>query len=247
MSEVDLTVVLPVYRCAPCLSPLLTRLEETLSSGGLHAEIIMVDDGSDDGAWETIRSFGNRVHGIRLERNRGQPYAIATGLREAKGPLTIVLDADLEDPPEAIPRFLEKKAFDIVFGQRRRPHGTLTRRLLSRLGDLLSSRSRRNFGSYSLLSAKARAMLLSHPCCGQLFISILEDLPLSKSTVEYDQEPRPAGGTSYSLLRLLHLALSRLTLFCKGRLSKENFKSRGTKVKKGRISKPPRATKSVRR
>jgi len=101
--KASVSVVVPVYNNAATLPELCRRVRAALP--GRSVEIILVDDGSTDGSRPVIE--GLDVRSVWHERNRGQNSAILSGLREATQPLACVLDADLEDPPEAIPRLLE--------------------------------------------------------------------------------------------------------------------------------------------
>jgi glycosyltransferase involved in cell wall biosynthesis len=123
------------------------RLGETLAGTGASFEIIFVDDHSPDGSWTVIEEIaaagGGRTRGLRLAQNVGQHMAVLTGLSEARGTRCVVLDADLQDPPEAIPDLLGPEFHDYgaVFAGRRgdyAPPGrlftsALYRRLLSRV------------------------------------------------------------------------------------------------------------------
>ena len=88
------------------LHPLFQRTRAVVQQQGWQAEWIFVDDASADGAWEVLKHLSatdDRIHGLRLDRNRGQHYAIYIGLKHARGQFTVVMDCDLEDPPEEIP------------------------------------------------------------------------------------------------------------------------------------------------
>jgi glycosyltransferase involved in cell wall biosynthesis len=126
------SVVAPVYGNAATVAELCRRLAAVLP--GEH-EILLVDDGCPHGSWAAIEAVP-RARGIRHEVNRGQNAAVLTGLRAARGEEIVVLDADLQDPPEAVPRLLEElRRGDAaaVFGGRRGRYESGARMLASRL------------------------------------------------------------------------------------------------------------------
>src|SRR5579864_1288363 len=120
---VDLSVVVPVYRCDECLRALRDRITAALTPLAIEWELVLIDDGSPDRAWLTIRTLAEedkRVRGLRLARNFGQHAAITAGLAEATGRRIVVMDCDLQDPPEDIPRLLERadNGYEIVLARR---------------------------------------------------------------------------------------------------------------------------------
>lgn len=132
----EISVVVPVYDCEECLSELCSRLHKSLSSLVKTYEIILVNDGSDDLSWETIRRLAKMhtyVKGIRFSKNFGQHYAITAGIEAARGKWIVVMDGDLQDLPEEISKLYctAKKGYDIVFTERVNRHDTLIKKLFS--------------------------------------------------------------------------------------------------------------------
>jgi len=116
-----LSIVIPVFDETPSLAELHRELAATADRERLDVEIIFVDDGSRDGSWETVCDLAGRdrrVRGLRLRRNFGKAAALSAGFRAARGELVQTLDADLQDDPNEIPRFLEqiKSGLDVVSG-----------------------------------------------------------------------------------------------------------------------------------
>ncbi len=133
-----LSVVIPVHNEEQCLPPLREELIPVLEGLDTPFEVIFVDDGSTDGSWPIIRRFcdeDKRMRAIRFIRNFGQQMALTAGLRHAKGREVILMDADMEVPPENIPPALDKlrEGPDIVFGMRPRSGDPLYMRVLARL------------------------------------------------------------------------------------------------------------------
>lgn len=133
-----LSVVIPVYNEAESLEELTRRLIPVLQGTvGEDHEIIFVDDGSTDGSWEQVCRLheGNaQVVGLRHRRNFGKAAALAAGFRQAHGRIIITMDADLQDQPEEIPKFLEaiEKGVDLVSGWKQRRHDPLDKTLPSK-------------------------------------------------------------------------------------------------------------------
>lgn len=157
-----LTVVSPVYGCRNCLEELTTRVRQAVASTGLALEIILVDDASPDHSWERIRELASHcpdVRGLRLSRNFGQHYAIAAGIEHARGEFVAVMDCDLQDLPEELPRLLEvaRQGHDVVFAQRegrrdpplKRLGSFLFFRMLSYLTGVQQDHSTANFGVFN--------------------------------------------------------------------------------------------------
>ena len=122
-----LSIVIPVYNEADSLETLHRELGEVAAVRGYRLDIVFVDDGSTDGSWEIIRRLAvadPRVRGIRFRRNFGKSAALSAGFSEAVGDLVVTLDADLQDDPHEIPRFLAEMENDrdVVSGWKRVRH-----------------------------------------------------------------------------------------------------------------------------
>lgn len=123
MSTPELSVVIPVFNEAPNIAPLLARLLPVLESITPLFEVVFVDDGSaDDTFGEIDKAHGSepRLHALRFSRNFGKEIALAAGMDHARGRAVVLIDADLQHPPETIRTFVEKwrEGYDMVYGQR---------------------------------------------------------------------------------------------------------------------------------
>ncbi len=122
-----ISVVVPVLNEAGSLEALHGQLAEVARSRGLELNLIFVDDGSTDNSWQIIRSLAEanpRVRGLRFRRNFGKAAALSAGFALARDPVVMTLDADLQDDPQEIPRFLEEmeRGFDVVSGWKKIRH-----------------------------------------------------------------------------------------------------------------------------
>lgn len=215
---VELSVVVPVYGCADCLEALHRRLTPVLQACTPSYEIILVDDCAPDGAWRVIcdlAAIDRRVRGIRLSRNFGQHAAITAGLAECKGRRAVVMDCDLQDPPEAIPQLWEKAlaGHDIVLARRKRKRQSALRRIAAALyfralGALSSRRYEGEFGSFSIVSRAVIDAYLRFQDRDRHYLFILYWLGFDATAVEYEHAARHSGSSSYSLRALLRHAFN---------------------------------------
>jgi dolichol-phosphate mannosyltransferase len=122
-----LSFVIPVYNEAPSLDELYAELDGVARQQGYQWELLFVDDGSTDGSWDAIQRLAARdarVRGLRFRRNFGKAAALSAGFREVRGEVVFTLDADLQDDPQEIPRFLEELAAgrDLISGWKQVRH-----------------------------------------------------------------------------------------------------------------------------
>lgn len=212
---IELSIVVPVYGCGDCLSALYTRLCASASQIAGDFELIFVDDRSPDGSWDVLcelaRSDG-RVRAFRLSRNFGQVAAITAGLSRSAGRWTVVIDCDLEEPPEAIPRLYEKarEGYDVVFGTRTSWKHPWVRRLGSRLyrSLMLESGNGAEYGTLSILSRKVVGAFLELRDKDREYVVALDWLGFRRAAVEFEHAQRPSGESSYGLRRLVSTAVA---------------------------------------
>jgi dolichol-phosphate mannosyltransferase len=122
-----ISIVIPVYNERDSLAILFGEIVEAAKGAGLDFEVCFVDDGSNDGSWSVIGDLvrgDSRVHGLRFRKNFGKAAALSAGFRSARGDTILTLDADLQDDPKEIPRFLQrlKEGLDVVSGWKRVRH-----------------------------------------------------------------------------------------------------------------------------
>ncbi len=135
----DLSIVISLLNEEESLNELVTRIREVARAQGWTYEIIMIDDGSDDGSWEKIRELSAEgdIRGISFGRNYGKSAALYCGFKAAEGRVVVTMDADLQDAPEEIPemyRMIVEEDYDIVSGwKQHRKDNVLTKNLPSKL------------------------------------------------------------------------------------------------------------------
>ncbi len=220
MEAIELSVVVPVYKCDGCLRSLHQRLSKALGSLGIGYQVLLVDDRSPDGGWEIMKELARSDHHlklVRLSRNFGQHAAVTAGLAQATGRWTVVMDCDLQDPPEAIAELYGKalQGFDIVHARRvgrrhawyRRAASAAYFRLLNAvLGTSLTS----DYGNFSIISARVRDAFLSFRDKDRHYLMILDWLGFDRAIVDVPHEERFAGKSAYSLGMLLDFAVAGL-------------------------------------
>ena len=124
-SLMTISIIIPVFNEAESLVELHSQIIQTATNHSLDLEVIFVDDGSTDGSWKEIQrlsEFDSRVRGFRFRRNFGKAAALTAGISSARGDVVCMMDADLQDDPAEIPRFIEKlsEGFDVVNGWKKR-------------------------------------------------------------------------------------------------------------------------------
>ena len=222
-----ISVVIPIYR-AGCLKELYHRLTTSLTAIGDDFEIVMVNDASPDQTWDVIVSLARidfRVRGIDLETNVGQHVAILAGLDHATGQWVVVMDSDLQDRPEEIPRLFEvaaKEGFDIVQARRAVRWHSLWRRLgsqafytvLGSVTDIAQDPSVANFGIYRRAVIQAILAIRER----YYFPLLVRTVGFRLTSIDVEHGARRADRSSYSLAKLLKLAfIGRIgTLVSKG-------------------------------
>lgn len=216
----EISVVIPVYGCVDCLQQLHRRLVEVLSGIVDSYEIVFVDDRSPDDAWAFLRRLvceDNHVRAIRLSRNFGQHRAITAGIAESSGRWVVVMDCDLQDPPEEIPRLYARaqEGFEIVFAKRLSRRLPLRRRVGNRAyfwlrKTLAGVDLETEYANLSIMSRKAADAFLSLKDVHRNFLLILSWLGFEHASIEFEQPERFAGRSSYTFRGLLRVAFDAL-------------------------------------
>jgi polyisoprenyl-phosphate glycosyltransferase len=217
-----LSVVIPVLNEAEAIPLLLPRLRDTLN--GLNWEIVFVDDGSSDATsflLEQAALEDPRIKLLRFSRNFGHQAAVTAGLDFADGDAVVVMDADLQDPPELLPRMIElfHQGYDIVSPQRisreaesrfKRWTAALFYRLLSRMA---SQRLTPDVGDFRLFSRRAVRAIRSLREQHRYMRGMVAWLGLREAIVPFERRSRTAGHTKYPLMKMLRFAWTGISSF----------------------------------
>jgi undecaprenyl-phosphate 4-deoxy-4-formamido-L-arabinose transferase len=222
--EPYISVVIPVYNEEENLRELAERLMRTLTTMGKPFEIILVDDGSSDRSWDLLTElhdqYPQNLRALQFNRNFGQHQAIFAGFQAARGRVMITLDADLQNPPEEIPRLVAKieEGYDTVGGWREHRRDSWFRRLPSHLVNVVMSRvtgtKLRDYGC--MLRAYRREVIDSINQCHESssFIPALANLYSHRvAEIPVGHVERERGQSKYSLIKLLRLNFDLMTGF----------------------------------
>ncbi len=217
------SIVSPVYKAEKILPALCERLTKTLQALGRDYEIILVCDGSPDRSWQVMQELVHRVPClvvVNLSRNFGQHYATTAGMDLARGEWTVVMDCDLQDQPEEIPRLLAKAAegFDIVVARRMdRQHVWWKRKtswLFYKVFSVLSGfKLDSSVGSFRVMGRGVVDGFCSMRESYRMFAGLIEWLGFRTGFVDVQHAARYEGETSYNLSRLLRMALDGMISF----------------------------------
>ncbi len=219
----EVSVFLPVYNEEPNLRPLHAKLDAALKTLGRSAEIVYVDDGSNDGSLKVLREIASsdpRVRVVALRRNYGQTAAMAAGIDAARGKVLIPMDADLQNDPADIERLLKKldEGYDVVSGWRKnRKDKMVTRKIPSMLANRLISW----IGGVPLhdygcsLKAYRRESLQDVRLYGEMhrFIPIYASWAGARVTeIPVEHHARTMGKSKYGLSRTLKVVFDLMTI-----------------------------------
>ena len=223
---VALSIVVPCFNEEACLAALHERLSNAArNSVGDDYEIVLVNDGSRDRSWEAMRTMaaGDRhVVAVNLSRNHGHQLALTAGLDLCRGGNVMIIDADLQDPPELLPDMLKamrSEDADVVFGVRRSRSGETAfkratahgfYRLLSRATDVDIPV---DAGDFRLMSRRALDALLAMPEQARFIRGMVAWIGFRQVPFAYDRQERFAGETKYPLKKMLRFAFDALTGF----------------------------------
>ncbi len=220
----DLSIVTPAYNEADNLREFCAQLQSVLKGLGLFCEIILVDDGSRDSTWNVIQQLGQEqpcVRGIRLSRNFGQQIALSAGIEAAVGKAVITMDADLEHPPQQIPRMIEtwRNGAKLVLAVRKSERGLpLVKRLGTRIFYGLFNRlSRTHIGNnvpdFRLMDRQVVKEFLRLKERDRFLRGLVNWLGFDPVILEFSTQARRGKDSRYSFRKMAHLATDAITSF----------------------------------
>jgi glycosyltransferase involved in cell wall biosynthesis len=220
----QLTVVVPVYNESDVLMIFHQRLSKVLDGLSLGCDVLYVDDGSKDDTWSIIEKLvadDPRTGAIKLSRNFGKEAAMTAGLDHVTADAAVVIDSDLQDPPELIPALVEqwRAGFDVVYATRSAREGeTGFKRFTAAafyrsMNQLSDTAIPRDTGDFRLLSRRALDALAQLRERQRFMKGLFSWIGYRQTAVRYLREPRQAGTTKWNYWRLAQLAIEGITSF----------------------------------
>lgn len=220
----DISLVIPVFNEAKNLRPLAARLAPAMETCGVSFEAIFVDDGSADDSLDILRALcaaERRFRALSLSRNFGKEVAIAAGLDHARGRAVVIMDGDLQHPPEVIAQFIEKwrEGYKNIYGQRldratdpklRTFFTRIFYRVLEQFGDV---RLPPGAGDFRLLDRQAVDALLTMRERARFNKGLFAWIGFKSIGVPFDVESRASGASKFNFARLARFALDGLMSF----------------------------------
>jgi dolichol-phosphate mannosyltransferase len=218
-----ISVIVPCYNEEDVLPKLFERLGTVAATWNSDYEIICVNDGSRDRTWEILKEQNQkdpRWLGLCFARNFGHQTAVSAGLHFATGDCAVVIDADLQDPPEEISKLLAKwrEGFEVVFATRKKRKDPLVKRILAwgfyrLLQKMTPLPMARDAGDFCLLDKKVVAVMNSLPERSRYLRGLRTWCGFRQTSVEFDRHERAAGVPQYTFKKSFKLAMDGLFSF----------------------------------
>lgn len=220
----SLSIVIPCYNEEEVLEELKNRLTKALFALNIPYEIVLVDDGSKDSTWKIMTDFAKSTphfKAVRLSRNYGHQTALTCGLDQAAGEVIIIMDADLQDPPELLPEMLSKwkEGYDVVYGKRKERAGeSHSKRFFAfafyRIFAYVTGfEIPKDTGDFRLMDRRAVTALQSLREKHRFIRGMVSWIGYHQTPVHYDRPERFAGETKYPFRKSLFLAIDAITSF----------------------------------
>jgi len=224
MSEKSLSLIIPVFNEQEVLETSYRRMRAAMEKTGMDFEIIYVNDGSRDGSMKILRKLAEEDKQVKVfsfSRNFGHQTAVTCGMDAAKGDALIIIDVDLQDPPELIPEMVErwKDGGEIIYGKRLKREGeTLFKKFTAaayyRLLAWMSAYPiPLDTGDFRLLDRKVADVFLAMREHNRFLRGMSAWMGFKAEPIEYERHERFAGSTKYTLKKMLRLAMDGITGF----------------------------------
>jgi glycosyltransferase involved in cell wall biosynthesis len=219
-----ISVVIPIYNEALNIDLLYSRLTSVMQSLGQPYELIFINDGSADNSLTLLKKLANQhneVKYINLSRNFGHQIAVTAGLDRAEGEAVVIIDADLQDPPELIAALYAKmqEGYDVVYAKRKARKGEsfmklITAKLFYRILSAITSISIPvDTGDFRIISQKVVLALRQMPEANKFLRGQISWIGYEQTFVEYERSERNAGKTGYTYKKMFKFALDGITAF----------------------------------
>jgi len=237
----DISVVIPLYNEVESLPELTAWISRVMMDNGFTYEIILVDDGSNDGSWEEIARLQDNnplIRGIKFRRNYGKSAALNVGFEAAKGRVVITMDADLQDSPDEIPelyRRITEDKYDLVSGWKAKRHDPLTKTIPTKVYNAATRRMSgiKNLHDFNCgLKAYRREVVKNIEVYGEMhrYIPVIAKwagfTKIGEQIVEH--RPRKYGKTKFGMSRFINGLLDLLSIFFVGKFGKRPMHFFGT-------------------
>jgi dolichol-phosphate mannosyltransferase len=220
----ELTVVVPAFNEEANVEPMYRRLVGALEGVVDGLEVVFVDDGSGDGTWSRVRELAAsdaRVRGLRFARNFGHQAALTAGVDAAGGRAVVIIDGDLQDPPEVIPEMVKRwrDGSEVVYGQREEREGETWFKLVTATAFYRILRRITNVeipvdtGDFRLMGPRAVAAFRAFPERNRFIRGLVSWIGFPQSAVRYRRQARSQGETKFPVRKMLRFALDGITSF----------------------------------
>ena len=219
-----ISIVAPAYNEESGLAPFVRRVDETMNGSGLAYEIVFVNDGSTDktlSVMQSLRAINPNITIVNLSRNFGKETAMTAGIAHALGDAIVIIDTDLQDPPELIPEMIEtwRAGYDVVYAQRTERAGETWMKKatakwfywsVKRMGPVPIPE---NAGDFRLISRRAAQALLRIPERHRFMKGLYAWIGFPQKAITYERQARFAGRSKWNYWQLWNLAIEGITSF----------------------------------
>ena len=220
----ELSVVIPVYNEEANVATMHERLVAALDEVVDGLEILYVDDGSADATWQRVTEIAARdprVRGLRFARNFGHQAALTAGVDAARGRAVVIIDGDLQDPPEVIPEMVQRwrEGFEVVYGQREEREGETWFKLATAKAFYRILRGITNVeipvdtGDFRLMGPRAVEAFRALPERNRFIRGLVSWIGFPQTAVMYTRRARQVGETKFPIRKMLRFALDGITSF----------------------------------
>ena len=223
--RIEISVVIPIYNEADNIPDLFKRLKAVFDANRLPYEIVFVNDGSVDASFSILADLRKNHRGVvkvvNFSRNFGHQLAISAGMKYCRGQAAVIMDADLQDPPEIIDDFVKKwkEGFEVVYGRRKEREGEtffkkFTAQMFYKLIRATTSIDiQENVGDFYLLDRKVLDIINSLTERHRFMRGLVAWVGFKRAGVEYVRKPRLSGTTKYSLWKMVKFSFDAMTSF----------------------------------
>lgn len=220
----DIVIVIPVFNEENNVTPLYERLHSVVTSLGKTYQFVFVNDGSRDTTFQKLKELASKDRNVKyidLSRNFGHQVAVTAGLHFSKGKRVVIIDADLQDPPELIADMYRKmdEGWNVVYARRRQRKGEsffkrITARIFYRLlKNITSVDIPVDTGDFRIMDWKVVEVLNRMPEHHKFIRGMVSWVGFKQTWVEYDRDERHAGKTGYTFGKMLRFAIDGITGF----------------------------------